>query len=178
MSSDPALAASAPTDVEAPTSLVPNTTTSSQATNRLSFTVAMPIPRSDSVPVLTPPAETAERSLYLSAPASARTSFTRVDQTRAGTPLVEEPESSAGEGSALGAASSEPAAHHPEVPQASITFLLVSGRRRNMNFEPDTTIGRVKELVWNTWPAGTHASFPSNDVLGLTPSHVPENRLV
>jgi hypothetical protein len=23
-----------------------------------------------------------------------------------------------------------------------------------MSFDPETTIGRVKELVWNTWPEG------------------------
>jgi len=26
-----------------------------------------------------------------------------------------------------------------------------------MSFEPETTIGRVKELVWNTWPEGACA---------------------
>jgi hypothetical protein len=42
----------------------------------------------------------------------------------------------------------------PQMPQTSLTFLLVSGRRRTMSFEPDTTVGRVKELVWNAWPSG------------------------
>jgi len=41
----------------------------------------------------------------------------------------------------------------PQMPQTSLTFLLVSGRRRTMSFEPDTTVGRVKELVWNAWPS-------------------------
>ncbi|KIM86883.1 hypothetical protein PILCRDRAFT_64096 [Piloderma croceum F 1598] len=41
----------------------------------------------------------------------------------------------------------------PQIPQTSLTFLLVSGRRRTMSFEPDTTVGRVKELVWNAWPS-------------------------
>lgn len=40
------------------------------------------------------------------------------------------------------------------VQQTALTFLLVSGRRRTMNFDPETTIGRVKELVWNAWPSG------------------------
>ncbi|KAK2459479.1 hypothetical protein APHAL10511_008513 [Amanita phalloides] len=40
----------------------------------------------------------------------------------------------------------------PQTPQTYITFLLVTGRRRTMSFEPETTVGRVKELVWNTWP--------------------------
>ncbi|KAH7919707.1 hypothetical protein BV22DRAFT_847681 [Leucogyrophana mollusca] len=40
----------------------------------------------------------------------------------------------------------------PQTPQVSLTFLLVSGRRRTMSFEPQITVGRVKELVWNAWP--------------------------
>lgn len=43
----------------------------------------------------------------------------------------------------------------PEVlqtPQAYVTFLVISGRRRTMPFDPETTVGRVKELVWNAWP--------------------------
>ncbi|KAF8872504.1 ubiquitin-related domain-containing protein [Infundibulicybe gibba] len=40
----------------------------------------------------------------------------------------------------------------PQIPHTSITFLLVSGRRRTMSFELQTTVGRVKELVWNAWP--------------------------
>lgn len=42
----------------------------------------------------------------------------------------------------------------PQMPQTSLTFLLVSGRRRTMSFDPETTVGRVKELVWNAWPSG------------------------
>lgn len=38
--------------------------------------------------------------------------------------------------------------------QVSLTFLLVTGRRRVMTFDSQTTVGRVKELVWNTWPNG------------------------
>jgi len=43
----------------------------------------------------------------------------------------------------------------PQTPQTYLTFLLISGRKRTMAFEPATAIGRVKELVWNSWPAGT-----------------------
>ena len=43
----------------------------------------------------------------------------------------------------------------PQTPQTHLTFLLISGKRRTMSFEPETTIGRVKELAWNSWPAGT-----------------------
>ncbi|GLB39028.1 putative ubiquitin-2 like Rad60 SUMO-like [Lyophyllum shimeji] len=41
----------------------------------------------------------------------------------------------------------------PQSPQVYITFLVISGRRRTMSFEPETTLGRLKELVWNAWPA-------------------------
>jgi hypothetical protein len=40
----------------------------------------------------------------------------------------------------------------PSEPQVSLTFLLVSGRRRTMSYEPATTIRRVQEMLWNTWP--------------------------
>lgn len=54
----------------------------------------------------------------------------------------------------------------PQTPQTYITFLFLSGRRRLMNFEPDTTIGRVKELVWGAWSAPstlTSTATPSAD---------------
>ncbi|KAF8526573.1 ubiquitin-related domain-containing protein [Hysterangium stoloniferum] len=38
------------------------------------------------------------------------------------------------------------------MPETSLTFLLISGRRRTMSFPSSTTVGRVKELVWNSWP--------------------------
>ncbi|KAK7061217.1 ubiquitin-like protein 3 [Favolaschia claudopus] len=41
----------------------------------------------------------------------------------------------------------------PQTPQTTLTFLLVSGRRRTMAFDPANTVGRVKELVWNAWPS-------------------------
>ena len=42
----------------------------------------------------------------------------------------------------------------PQMPLVYLTFLLISGRRRTMSFEPESPIGRVKELVWNSWPTG------------------------
>ncbi|KAF9254686.1 hypothetical protein L218DRAFT_452515 [Marasmius fiardii PR-910] len=41
----------------------------------------------------------------------------------------------------------------PQTPQVALCFLLISGKRRVMQFEPETTVGRVKELVWNAWPS-------------------------
>lgn len=54
----------------------------------------------------------------------------------------------------------------PQTPQVSLTFLLVSGRRRTMTFDPVTTVGRVKELVWNAWPADWQDESPQ------APSHL------
>src|SRR6266404_8883912 len=85
-------------------------------------------------------------------PASTRTSFTRVDNTRPGTsagdddqrdetvlndegtrePPHDEPEEAAAETLV------------PQISQTMLQFLLVSGRRRSMVFEPETTVGRVK----------------------------------
>ena len=42
----------------------------------------------------------------------------------------------------------------PQMPQTYLTFLLISGRRRTMSFDPESPIGRVKELAWNSWPTG------------------------
>ncbi|KAH9855683.1 ubiquitin-related domain-containing protein [Lenzites betulinus] len=92
---------------------------------------------------------------------SARTSYTRVDfsgGTGANTPRRDftgdvddgEGEERDDDGGVAGDQLTEEAI--PQTPQVSLTFLLVSGRRRTMSFEPETTVGRVKELVWNTWP--------------------------
>lgn len=37
-------------------------------------------------------------------------------------------------------------------PQITLSFLHISGRRRTLSFPADTTVARVKEVVWNTWP--------------------------
>lgn len=119
-------------------------------------------------------------------PASTRTSFTRVDLTRPGSAAGDNScrdEEMAAAAAAAGAVSDEggsgsggadPCAQPgdeqgvetgavvvPQVPQTLVQFLLVSGRRRSMAFDPETTVGRVKELVWNTWPNGTFTFTPS-----------------
>ncbi|KAK7457881.1 hypothetical protein VKT23_010225 [Stygiomarasmius scandens] len=40
-----------------------------------------------------------------------------------------------------------------------LTFLLITGARRSMSFDPETTVGRVKELIWGGWPE----EFPASD---------------
>jgi len=42
----------------------------------------------------------------------------------------------------------------PQTPQVYVTFLVISGKRRTLAFDPCTTIARVKELAWNSWPSG------------------------
>ena len=92
---------------------------------------------------------------------SARTSFTRVDT------IVNEDDGEGPRGQAERDESRTPARTEDEVrqetspevpqsPQVALTFLLVSGKRKSMTFDPETTIGRTKELVWNAWPKGAH----------------------
>jgi hypothetical protein len=64
-----------------------------------------------------------------------------------------EPESSQGE-AVVNQQAGEAAEAVPQTPQIYVTFLLISGKRRTLAFEPSTTIARVKELAWNSWPAG------------------------
>lgn len=35
----------------------------------------------------------------------------------------------------------------------ALTLLLLTGQRRLVRFDPQTTIARVKELIWASWPA-------------------------
>ncbi|KAI0700169.1 ubiquitin-related domain-containing protein [Cytidiella melzeri] len=81
---------------------------------------------------------------------SARTSFTRVDIS-ADAEVAGGDEADDSNARNDVEAGTQPAA--PRTPQVALTFLLVSGRRRNMSFEPETTVGRVKELAWNAWPS-------------------------
>jgi hypothetical protein len=95
-----------------------------------------------------PPAQRAyqqhQQTLPQHGQGSSRTSYTHVEQD----PTLSSPPSISPQPSQL-------LAHDdPGVPQTSLAFLLVSGKRRTMNFDPTTTVGRVKELMWNSWPAG------------------------
>jgi hypothetical protein len=149
--------------------------------SRLSFSLASPIPHSPSLPALTPLAET-DRSTWLDVGASAsgfastRTSISRVDATRVGTPephLAEPPHSPpspvAESLEPIAAFSSEAPSQVPQTPQATLQFLTVSGSRRIMSFDPDAAISRVKELVWSAWPSGSgsHFSCISNPIYNI-----------
>ena len=71
--------------------------------------------------------------------------------TKASSPAIPASESKIGKDGEDGS----PDAMLLQTPQVYITFLVLSGRRRTMSFEPETTVGRVKELVWNAWPTGS-----------------------
>ncbi|KAG5730895.1 Ubiquitin-like protein 3 [Termitomyces sp. T112] len=49
----------------------------------------------------------------------------------------------------------------PQTPQVYLTFLIISGKRRTMSFEPGTTVGRLKELMWNSWPSDWEDERPT-----------------
>ena len=66
------------------------------------------------------------------------------------------------------AAAAPPSVPVLQTPQTSLTFLLVSGKRRTMSFEPQTTVGRVKELVWNAWPNGIFMIFERKYYCSIT----------
>lgn len=105
---------------------------------------------------------------YMSA--SAHTSYTRVDVDSSPTdmypplphqsippvPSQEQNTASLENGGSTGAPASPPEptseATIPQTSQVTLTFLLVSGCRKTQSFDPETTVGRVKELVWNAWP--------------------------
>lgn len=98
-----------------------------------------------------------ERPYTAATMASARTSFTHVDLDTTHMPTIP----GGGDNDDFERDRASQSDFHdgvegavPQTPQTSLTFLLVSGRRRQMTFEPETTIGRVKELVWNAWPSG------------------------
>lgn len=127
---------------------------------------------------------TLPRAAFAASPynsASARTSFTHVDVDNVPTfgayPAL--PNSNLGQAAPdAGVSNTEAVAQSPvdgpavpenvvpQTPQVSLTFLLVSGRRRTMSFDPAITIGRVKELVWNAWPADWQDESPQ------APSHL------
>ncbi|ODN79398.1 hypothetical protein, variant [Cryptococcus amylolentus CBS 6039] len=40
----------------------------------------------------------------------------------------------------------------PQPDKVHLKVLVISGQNRFYSFEPDCTVGRVKELVWSSWP--------------------------
>ncbi|GMK54683.1 hypothetical protein CspeluHIS016_0112690 [Cutaneotrichosporon spelunceum] len=38
-------------------------------------------------------------------------------------------------------------------PKVHLRVLIISGKYHIFSFEPETTVGRVKELIWSMWPS-------------------------
>ncbi|KAJ4482614.1 hypothetical protein J3R30DRAFT_2196703 [Lentinula aciculospora] len=157
-------------------------TTATEASSSPLF-VDPSLPRNLTVSALAPPLQSSPYVQYLygtlnrgqgySTTNSARTSYTRVDSTAMGDNLDIEAENGAQdrdreEGIVIDIPAEEQIQAIPQTPIVSVCFLMISGKRRVMTFEPETTVGRVKELVWNTWPSGPdwQEERPS------TPSHL------
>ncbi|KAJ3782103.1 hypothetical protein GGU10DRAFT_87095 [Lentinula aff. detonsa] len=140
------------------------------------FTVSALAPQLQSSPYIQYLYGTLDRGQGYSTTNSARTSYTRVDSTAMGDNPTFEAENGSQdvgrEGAIVSGAGDAPVEEQieaiPQTPIVSVCFLMISGRRRVMTFEPETTVGRVKELVWNTWPSGPdwQEERPS------TPSHL------
>lgn len=52
-------------------------------------------------------------------------------------------------------------------PMVSLTILVLSGDRKKFTFHPETTAGRVKEMIWSTWDASTPPTSPRG-ILGIS----------
>ena len=94
--------------------------------------------------------------------ASARTSRTRVDLLPSSPPreiTTAAPSIQDVEGDATPA--QEPLREDVRAePMVSLTILVLSGDRKKFTFHPDTTAGRVKEMIWSTWDASMSPTSP------------------
>jgi len=96
--------------------------------------------------------------------ASARTSRTRVDllpspprEITTAAPSIQDEDGNATP------AQEPPREDARAEPMVSLTILVLSGDRKKFTFHPDTTAGRVKEMIWSTWDANwTKATIPPN----------------
>jgi len=41
----------------------------------------------------------------------------------------------------------------PPVPKCHLRVLIISGQSHVFSFEPEITVGRMKEIVWSSWPS-------------------------
>ncbi|KAL1405264.1 hypothetical protein Q8F55_008890 [Vanrija albida] len=41
----------------------------------------------------------------------------------------------------------------PPHPMVHLRVLIISGQFHTFSFEPETTVGRMKELIWSMWPS-------------------------
>ncbi|WVQ69435.1 uncharacterized protein L199_007652 [Kwoniella botswanensis] len=41
----------------------------------------------------------------------------------------------------------------PTTPKVHVKVLIISGQSKVLSFEPELTVGRMKELIWSSWPS-------------------------
>ncbi|WWC86747.1 uncharacterized protein L201_001625 [Kwoniella dendrophila CBS 6074] len=41
----------------------------------------------------------------------------------------------------------------PPSPKVHVKVLIISGQSKVLSFEPELTVGRMKELIWSSWPS-------------------------
>ena len=70
------------------------------------------------------------------------------------TPSVEYQQTSRPESAQAPMANLPPMPVHSSKPSVNITFLLLSGKRKTMRFDPEYTIGKVRQEVFGDWPEG------------------------
>lgn len=100
---------------------------------------------------------------------SARTSRTRVDLLMTSPPgeiTTASPSIQDEEGDAT-PAQEPPREEVRSEPMVSLTILVLSGDRKKFTFHPDTTAGRVKEMIWSTWDASVSPISPQG-ILGIS----------
>ncbi|WOO85820.1 Ubiquitin-like protein 3 [Vanrija pseudolonga] len=49
--------------------------------------------------------------------------------------------------------STPPREPEPPHPMVHLRVLIISGQFHTFSFEPETTVGRMKELIWSMWPS-------------------------
>ena len=93
--------------------------------------------------------------------ASARSSRTRVDVLPSTSPreITTAAPSIQDEGNAT-PAQDPPNEEAVAEPMVSLTILVLSGDRKKFTFHPETTAGRVKEVIWSTWDTGMSLMSP------------------
>ena len=98
--------------------------------------------------------------------ASARSSRTRVDVLPSSSPreiTTAAPSIQDEEGNAT-PVQDPPNEEAVAEPMVSLTILVLSGDRKKFTFHPDTTAGRVKEVIWSTWDTGMSLMLPQYSV--------------
>ncbi|GFZ47889.1 hypothetical protein JCM24511_05636 [Saitozyma sp. JCM 24511] len=84
-------------------------------------------------------------------------------------PLAVVPSSTSNQGGASAGAGSERTSREvepevgaatPPISKVHLRVLIISGQSHVFSFEPEATVGRMKELIWSNWPSEWTAPAP------------------